>query len=279
MMKSSSTISREYELVNAKSSCEHPAAVVAEDEELYDGVWSVDHVPTTRRLCGRRRRTVGLIACALVVVVILVLFSGGNGGDDDPAAANESSNQSAAVTAAPKPPPTPAAETTAIHPAPTATPTAHESASIQYHCRGDRIQNDVKLPTDQYICDHYKRYRFGLDHTGSLLYADDAFNKTAVIYDGHAGDYFKLLRDGRFTVYNTSDDTVWQQECDDEVSFWPECLPTHHDVYDCPYLHLHSGGTIVLNWITKDGDWKERNILHMYKLPHCHDHFFCNDDP
>ena len=144
-----------------------------------------------------------------------------------------------------------------------------------YNCQGDRIQNGAKLKTNHFLCDSHNRYRFGMDSGGNLLYADDAFNMTAYLYNGTKGDYFKMLDDGTFTVCNSTGDVVWKEACDDAVSFSKACLPTHHHVYDCPYLHLHSGGTIVLNWINNEGDWKERNILHMYNLHKCQDHFFC----
>jgi len=269
----SSSAPREYELVNASSTAE---TEYHED----DGVWNntVPATPMDRPIyCGRNRLQV--LAFVIFIVIIIVVAStqgrrGDNNNDGVPVTTESASNQHvAASTTTPSPT---AAQTVASTPPPTASPTAHASTEReQYTCEGDRIQNGVKLKTGHFLCDSYNRYRFGMDDTGSLLYADDKFNMTVTIYQGKKGNYFELLKDGTFTVNNSSDSVVWQEECSDDVSFSAECLPTRHYVYDCPYLHLHSGGTIVLNWINSDDEWKERNILHMYNLPQCHDHFFC----
>jgi hypothetical protein len=258
----SNTTPREYELVNA---------AVAEEIELQeeeDGVWMhMTVAPSAGKARRRRRRTIfALILCALVVLI--VVFFGGKRKNID----KESSAATTEATSSPNvvaPPPPTAAKTKPSSDA--STPTL----AAKYNCDGDRFQHGAKLKTNHFLCDHYNRYRFGMDIDGNFVFADDAFNMTSYFYNGTKGDYFELLVDGSFTVFNNSGDVVWKEKCDDDVSFSAECLPTHQETYDCPYLHLHSGGTIVLNWINHEGDWKERNILHMYNLPKCHDQFFC----
>lgn len=259
----SKSTSKEYELVNAGSADIH----VHEED---DGVWmSVTRASSHRAKQRRRRRKLFvLILCALVVVIIV--SCGTRKKSKTPAATEATSNQDVSSVAAP---PTTSAPTLS----PTASPqTTSHKPSTDYNCEGDRIQNGVKLKTNHFICDtKYYRYRFGMDANGSLIFADDAFNMTAFLYNGIKGDYFKLWKNGTFTVSNSNGTIVWQKECSDEVSFSPACLPTHHKTYDCPYLHLHGGGTIVMNWINDQDEWKERSILHMFNFPTCHDHFFC----
>lgn len=258
MLNSGST-SKEYELVNARSTDEHHEIELHEEE---DGVWmSVTRPPTAKQL-RRRRKLIVLILCALVVVIIASC------GTKKKSFTNKTATTSNQDVSA-------AAPSSAAAPTPPSSSSPPKSHPTKYKCEGDRIQNGVKLKTNHFLCDHYKRYRFGVDAKGSLLYADDAFNMTAILYNGTKGDYFELLRDGTFTVCDSSGTIVWQEECSDDVGFSAECLPTHHKTYDCPYLHLHSGGTIVMNWINDQDDWKERNILHLYNFPKCKDHFFC----
>lgn len=257
-MNNSSITPREYELVNATSSAENERK---DPTEQQDGVWIGSEVRHVRSRYEGHSKFIGLLICVLVVgVVVIAVSCGGRGEGDHDVPAGESIHQDAST----------------IPPSPSVSPTVHPAISTKYNCQGDRIQNGVKLETNHYICDVYNRYRFGMDESGSLVYADDAFNMTAIIYNGTKGDYFELLQNGSFTVSNSTGITVWQEECENNVSFSAQCLPTHHEVYDCPYLHLHSGGTIVLNWIS--GGWKVRNILHMYDFPKCHDHFFCYPD-
>lgn len=260
----SKTAPREYELVNAA------AADEIELQEEEDGVWMHMTVAPSKGKAQRRRRRRTLFALILCsMVVLIVVFSGGKRKSVE----KESSAATAEATSNPNvvapPPPTDAPKTKP--PSDASTPTL----AAKYNCEGDRIQHGEKLKPNCFLCDHDNRYRFGMDSDGNLVYADDAFNMTSFLYNGTKGDYFELLVDGSFTVYNNSGDVAWKEKCDDDVSFSAECLPTHQKTYDCPYLHLHSGGTIVLNWINDEGDWKERNILHMYNLPQCHDHFFC----
>lgn len=289
MTKKSSSTPREYELVNANSSeIGHFQSQQHDDDDDEDGVWRVTdrhHVAAGVRVRPVSKRRLASLFCILVVVIIVFLsFCSRNNENEDNSSTTPddtvSSNQEQASATAASDSPTVSPTATTRSSSPTASPTAppKESTKKEYNCKGDRIQNGVQLETNHYICDHYLRYRFGMNESGSLIYADDALHTTVNLYNGTKGDYFELLVDGNFTVYNTNNgDVVWQQECSDDVTFSPECLPTNHDTYDCPYLHLHSGGTIVLNWISaSSGEWKERNILHMYDLNrNCKDHFVC----
>ena len=189
----------------------------------------------------------------------------------------DSGNQAPSVATTPSPTQTQTvAHTPSPTPAPTQSPTTSPAAlpagSAQYICEGDRYQNSVPLETNHFLCDSGNRYRFGMDDTGALIYTDDVAGKTALIYQGAVGDYFELQQDARFTV-NNSTNVKWELQSSEDVSFSAACLPTNQRVYDCPYLHLHSDGVIVLNFIANG--WQVRDVLHIYDLPECNNQFFC----
>ena len=46
------------------------------------------------------------------------------------------------------------------------------------------------------------------------------------------------------------------------IGLLEQCLPYH----DCPHLHLHQGGTMVLNWVddSRSDSWQSKNAMHVY---------------
>ena len=48
------------------------------------------------------------------------------------------------------------------------------------------------------------------------------------------------------------------------IGLLEQCLPDH----DCPHLHLHQGGTLVLNWVddSRADSWQSKNAMHVYGL-------------
>jgi len=136
----------------------------------------------------------------------------------------------------------------------------HENESNEkYGCIGERIENEQKLRTGQYLCSKSGKSIFGIDDNGTFTWENEKKGLTQVLYKGNAGDYFMLKEDGRFVVYSSEGAIIWSKNCKAEVHWSPKCLSS----YDCPYLHLHGGGTIVLNWISSDV-WNERNINKLY---------------
>jgi len=273
IMMTSSTL-EEVELGHARRPAEENGAPRS------DGVWSVDTaVPADgrARICGRRTiiKIVGLAGCLLFVMILAISIRAGRHNESSSVATGESINQNTSVSTTLGPN---ESQTVSTTPLPTLSPTSSpttSAASTLYNCEGNKLQNGVKLKTGHYLCDDHKRYRFGMDDSGSLIYADDELNMTEVINKGKKGDYFELLVDGNFTVHNKSDRVVWQEDCSDNVTLSDACFTTdNNEVYDCPFLHLQSDGVIVLNYI--DDGMKERNILHIYNLTSCQDHFICS---
>ena len=82
--------------------------------------------------------------------------------------------------------------------------------------------------------------------------------------------YFTLGIEGTFKIHRIS--RTRDFEIVDEVLHWE--LPSIYDIddvdedcistHDCPYLHLHQDGVMVLNWI--DGGWNEKNIKRCYNF-------------
>ncbi|CAB9507505.1 expressed unknown protein [Seminavis robusta] len=195
-------------------------------------------------------------------------------------------------------------------PAPTPSPTPHPvhvtmPPSEKLGCLTDRFDNENypennRLFPGQYICsrDDERRFQFGVSPGGDLLWKDTEPNKTTTqvlfqnpytpkggverpLPDDHPFDYFFSLRtDGTFVmnvVNNTNPDVVvrsqlWTKKPKYKITLSEKCLPHH----DCPYLHVHQGGTCVLNWIGmtignplqvgSNDNWQNHNFMKVYNF-------------
>lgn len=156
-----------------------------------------------------------------------------------------------------------------------------------YTCRGvwssnkkkyysDRIQNGEKLYVGEFICSINGIYKLGLDINGNFIHIDSSKegNNQKSIYFNYSKSiiseiekkeyyYFVLQKDGAFTIFDHGI-KIWGKECNRNVSWSEICLSAHKIDYECPYLHIHDGGVVVLNWIDEDDDWNERNIKRIY---------------
>ena len=144
-------------------------------------------------------------------------------------------------------------------------PTTGESCDMQFDCISDRLGQNEKMIAGQAMCDRDHRYAFGMQLSSgatSLIWKDCVTGDTKKYYKrGEADDYFVMDETAKFTVYGGSGQVKWFKDCLDTVKKHPKCLGKPE--YDCPYLHLHRGGVVVLNYI--DGwDWISRNIKKMY---------------
>jgi len=161
-------------------------------------------------------------------------------------------------------------------------PTKTTTCSELYDCQTDRIGHESRLYPGQAICSRKDQFAFGLSLEGIFQWHDCFSDETALFFNGTAyldgsssssSDlYFVMAVDASFGIYhrnNKTDDTtttgslVWKSECQKHVTFFAKCLAPR-PVLDCPYLHLHSGGDVVLNWIDGDGVWQDRNIQRVY---------------
>jgi len=153
-----------------------------------------------------------------------------------------------------------------------------------YDCVGDRLQYGVKLHQGEFICSKNRSFRLGMNSVGDFVWVNATTEEedTKIIYlnqneifnrfrngdnknDESDRYFFSLESNGAFSVFendftiekNKSENKIWSKECKQEVTKSTKCLSE----YDCPYLHIHKGGVVVLNWIDKYDDWKERNIM------------------
>jgi hypothetical protein len=93
--------------------------------------------------------------------------------------------------------------------------------------------------------------------------SDTKDKKNDTFYDkGSSGDYFVLHRDGQLAVYDKDDKIQWTHESRDTIHWTANCLTKPK--YDCPYLHLHDDGVLVVNWIGSDGGWVAKGIKEAY---------------
>jgi len=166
-------------------------------------------------------------------------------------------------------------------------PTKTTTCSELYDCQTDRIGHESRLYPGQAICSSHKnQFAFGLSSEGIFQWHDCFSDETSAFFngttylDGNSSSssssdlYFVMAVDASLGIYhrnnnNNKDDTtaadslVWKSECQKHVTFFAQCLAPR-PVLDCPYLHLHSGGNVVLNWIDGDGAWQDRNIQRVY---------------
>lgn len=90
--------------------------------------------------------------------------------------------------------------------------------------------------------------------------------------------YFELTTDGTMVIKSQQttpgeeEEVLWTRPAehlrDRPMIHYPRCLYNH----DCPYLHLHADGVMVLNWINPDDGWQVRNFLRVYGLLDDSDH-------
>lgn len=132
-----------------------------------------------------------------------------------------------------------------------------------YNCQGERYANETPLRTGQFLCSNNKQFVFGMTAEGSLvkrsITSDATSKKNDKFYEGRDGDYFVLHRDGQIVVYDMNDKVQWQRESHATIHWSSRCLKE----YDCPYLHLHDDGVLVLNWIA-NGKWNAKGIKEVY---------------
>lgn len=129
-----------------------------------------------------------------------------------------------------------------------------------YGCVGDRMGHDERLDVGKAICSRKGQYVFGMDAGGSLIWRDCFEDESILLFQGEPGDYFVMEDDAAFTVRDVNGNVKWRKDSQVEVHDTGRCL--YDPAFDCPYLHLHTGGVMVLNWI--DGQWKSRNFKKLY---------------
>jgi hypothetical protein len=141
-----------------------------------------------------------------------------------------------------------------------------------YDCQTDRLGHKTPLFTGQALCNH--QYRFGLTHEGVFQWHDCDTHQTHVFYTpttttttttNNQVSYFEMQEDAAFQLYSYDNQVVWKKAStrQPKIHFSAHCLS--RPLLDCPYLHLHKSGDVVLNWIDdNNGKWVDRNIKRCY---------------
>jgi hypothetical protein len=139
-----------------------------------------------------------------------------------------------------------------------------------FSCNDDRVENNRRLLPGEYICSNNGLYQFGLlpverDSTKvSFAWRDLKGNVTkSYIKKRNQVDKNKiyswvLTENAEMIIYDAQNKTIWNRKCQRPVEFSPKCL----NRYNCPYIHIHNDGVVVLNWI--DGVWNSKNVKNIY---------------
>lgn len=128
-----------------------------------------------------------------------------------------------------------------------------------HNCLTDRLGNNrFPIQQGQGLCNH--QFYFGWSTDGSLIWRDCQRDETKVIFDGSSfslvgnNHSFLLLEDASFNIYK-KDQLIWTKHSLRRIKLHPKCLGKPE--LDCPYLHLHKNGDLVLNSI-EEHKWKAR---------------------
>jgi len=137
-------------------------------------------------------------------------------------------------------------------------PDVELSIEDSYICKSDRRSNEMPLHQNRFICSKNGRYVFGMSNDGKLMYRDNELDLVEVYYSGKHGDYFVLEADGTFIVKDKHDEVQWSKVNKFAMGYTDNCLENN----PCPYLHLHDGGVLVINYIDEGGEWQTKNFKH-----------------
>lgn len=155
--------------------------------------------------------------------------------------------------------------------------TTTTTCSANYECFTDRLGQNDRLKSGQAICSRDDRYMFGMEN-GTLLWKDCTMENADVkqyypmesdddvggstMVDNAVGDYFVMDETATFIIYGSDGRIKWTWESNASIQKYDTCLSEPE--LDCPYLHLHKDGVVVLNYIDGSGGWTSKNIKAMY---------------
>lgn len=175
-----------------------------------------------------------------------------------------------------------------------ATEVKPHSCNDLYTCQTDhpdRLGHNVALFAGKAICN--AKYRFGVTQDGVLQWHNCDSNERNVVYDrkkhlqaqlegGEDGTdaatttmlqnakedlFFRMTETGSLHIVlqfsngkiGHEEMVIWEKVPTLTITPTKKCL--HNPLLDCPYLHLHKSGDVVLNSIDpNDGHWSDRKI-------------------
>ncbi|KAG7365448.1 hypothetical protein IV203_038652 [Nitzschia inconspicua] len=144
-----------------------------------------------------------------------------------------------------------------------------------FECLTDRIGHFDWIKQGQALCND--EHRFGLTKSGILIMescgnSETGTNRTTVTLMSHLdAKGFRMTDHGNFQLVAsvdvaadvTNDDNILE----DAIPIVPieptgRCL--NRPVMECPYLHLHKSGDLVLNSVNSDGSWSDRKASKVF---------------
>ena len=145
-----------------------------------------------------------------------------------------------------------------------------------FGCISDRLQNNELMGRGTMLCSEGGRYSFGFARSSNSLVWRDC-------RDGSEREYYRcpsskdcafvLSKDGVFTIregdlsQTNMGKVVYQKPSKiyvDAGESSSNCLDTPR--YDCPYIHLHSSGKLVLHYIDEKGAFKQKVTDKVYSF-------------
>jgi hypothetical protein len=136
-----------------------------------------------------------------------------------------------------------------------------------YNCINERWNHQTKMYKNTFLCSTKNSYVWGVSKKGNLVWKDLSTGERRMYYENiynHQANYFWLTLDGKFQIIGDNGEVLWEKNPGNYNDIgYHQCLTN----FACPYLHLHSDGVIVLNWIdATTGSWITKNINKLYGI-------------
>jgi hypothetical protein len=142
-----------------------------------------------------------------------------------------------------------------------------------FECLTDRIGHFQWIQRGQALCND--PHRFGLTQAGVLIKEVcgdfDTNRTTAILFSHPDAKGFQMTGHGHFQLVASIDvapDVVKNEnileEAEPNVPIEPTGQCLSRPVLECPYLHLHKSGDLVLNSINSDGSWSDRKVRKVF---------------
>lgn len=150
--------------------------------------------------------------------------------------------------------------------------TAPLDCTENFGCLSDRIGHFQWVQQGEALCNN--QHRFGLTKAGVLIKEvcgeDGVSTRTTIPLLSHpSAKGFRMTDHGHFQLVASIDvapDAPMEvlQEAIPTVSIVPTGQCLSRPVLECPYLHLHKSGDLVLNYINTDGSWSDRKASKIF---------------
>mmetsp|Transcript_7878 Transcript_7878/g.11428 ORF Transcript_7878/g.11428 Transcript_7878/m.11428 type:complete len:204 (-) Transcript_7878:129-740(-) len=136
-----------------------------------------------------------------------------------------------------------------------------------YNCVHERWNHLTKMPKNTYLCSTSNSYVLGVSKYGNFVWKDLSTGEKKVFYKNSSNQnnpYFWITLDGKFQMIGDNGQILWEKKPGNYKNIGYHICITG---FACPYIHLHSDGVCVLNWIdATSGGWIAKNMKNLYSL-------------